>query len=147
MGSPEAIYDRPRTRFVAEFIGETNFLEGKITEQQGERLHFISKGGLKLIAHCPSERMMDLQKADTELAFSIRPERIALNLTSHSHNKLMAKIVDAVYHGDHLRLVARVGEETFIIKGNRQQDQINIGDEISLSFEPSDIWLVGHEKT
>jgi len=145
IGSPQAIYDRPQTHFVAEFIGETNFLEGEITAHKGEEVRFTSKGGLSLVAHCPPNRMVEFNHAIP--AFSIRPERILLNrveeATSVTTNNLTAQIMDIVYHGDHLRLVARAQGESFIIKGARGQESLKIGDAVKLSFEPSDIWLVG----
>jgi len=141
IGSAQAIYDQPQTRFVAEFIGETNFLEGQITESQGEKLHFTSHSGLSLIAHCPLPKAIELNK--TNPAFSIRPERISINdpLTD-STNSLIARITDAVYHGDHSRFLAQVGGDIFIIKSNKRQAAVQIGDEVKLSFDPSDIWLV-----
>jgi len=145
IGSPEAIYDRPKTRFVAEFIGETNFLEGEITSTQDNYLYFTSKGGLSLIADCPPIRLAEL--GQTAPAFSIRPERIILtdpaDCTSQSANILPAQIRDIVYHGDHLRLVVQAKSETFIIKGIRGQESLKIGSSVNLSFEASDMWLVG----
>jgi len=146
IGSPQAIYDQPQTRFVAEFIGETNFIEGKITANQGNQVCFTSTGGLSLIAQCPPTRMAELSQRTP--AFSIRPERIVLNplietSTPDLANSLSAQIMDSVYHGDHLRLVARAQNETFIIKGTRGQEQLKIGDAVKLSFDPADIWLVG----
>jgi len=140
IGSAQAIYDQPRTRFVADFIGETNFLEGVITKSQGTQLHFTSYSGLSLIVHCPQSREIEINTS--KVIFSIRPERIILNNPSPNANILSAHISDAVYHGDHLRLIAKVGEESFIIKADRRQGQIKIGDQVNLSFEPSDIWLI-----
>jgi len=142
IGTPHAIYDQPQTRFVAEFIGETNLLEGEIAARFGDELRFITKSGLELVVHCPQNSLMN------HPAFSIRPERIRLIDSSASGlsqgvNILSAQIIDAVYHGDHLRLVAQTGGETFIIKGTREQEKVKIGDNVRLSFAPSDIWLVG----
>jgi len=142
IGTPHAIYDQPQTRFVAEFIGETNLLEGEIAARVGDELRFITKDGLELVAHCPQNSLMN------NPAFSIRPERIRLNDSSalglsQGVNILSAQITDAVYHGDHLRLVAQTGGETFIIKGTREQEKVKIGDTVRLSFASSDVWLVG----
>ena len=38
IGSPEEIYERPTTRFVADFIGETNFLDGVVEEINGQEI-------------------------------------------------------------------------------------------------------------
>jgi len=46
---PKAVYDRPRTRFVAEFIGETNFLTGRLVERSPTRALVSLPGGLSLV--------------------------------------------------------------------------------------------------
>ncbi|HEU0148452.1 MAG TPA: TOBE domain-containing protein, partial [Bradyrhizobium sp.] len=58
-------------------------------------------------------------------------------------NGLTARIVDAVYFGDHLRLVATVGAQRLIIKSGRSGRTADVGDEVALSFAPSDVWVVG----
>jgi len=46
VGSPEDVYQRPASRFVAEFIGQCNFLEGRIVAVEGETALFAAAGGL-----------------------------------------------------------------------------------------------------
>ena len=45
IGTPEEIYESPRTKFVATFIGETNLFEGQVTEKQGDRMRIIIEPG------------------------------------------------------------------------------------------------------
>src|SRR5512146_484013 len=70
MGTPVEIYERPTSRFVADFIGESNFLEGKVKSIQGDQIVVnVPAWGEEIagLATCP------LNVGD-EVSISIRPE-------------------------------------------------------------------------
>ena len=70
IGDPAAIYERPATRFVAEFIGRMNLLNGVVTGERSVR----TRGGLELKAALPEDA------ADgTAVHVAIRPERARLS--------------------------------------------------------------------
>jgi putative spermidine/putrescine transport system ATP-binding protein len=138
IGTPKDIYDEPRTHFVAEFIGETNLLRCVVDEQTGDALRVTSESGLTLSAYAGSGRI-----GEPHVQVSIRPEAIRINDPATAANGLTARIVDAVYFGDHLRLVATVGAQRLIIKSGRSGRTADVGDEVALSFAPSDVWVVG----
>ncbi|PJF26500.1 MAG: spermidine/putrescine ABC transporter ATP-binding protein [Phototrophicales bacterium] len=75
VGSPEEIYETPSTRFVADFIGETNFVEGRLIEKRG----YIGIVALKG-ADCVVEA--ELGTADPQIGdnvtVAVRPEKITL---------------------------------------------------------------------
>lgn len=73
VGSPEDIYERPANRFVADFIGETNFIPVEITSP-GSPVLVSTAGGVKLPAEQTSQ---DLHPGE-EAYISIRPEKIQL---------------------------------------------------------------------
>jgi spermidine/putrescine transport system ATP-binding protein len=69
---PYDLYEEPRTRFVADFIGETNFLNGVVVENDDEQTHVRLAGGQ--ISHVVHEgRTLPLQ---TPVSLAIRPEKI-----------------------------------------------------------------------
>jgi putative spermidine/putrescine transport system ATP-binding protein/spermidine/putrescine transport system ATP-binding protein len=55
-GPPQEVYDRPRTRFVADFLGHSNFLEGMLDEPANGLARLRLPHGLSLIVPAPSER-------------------------------------------------------------------------------------------
>ena len=57
-------------------------------------------------------------------------------------NNITAAISDVVYHGDHLRLLARSDGQGLVVKTDRSQPTLSIGEEVQLSFLPSDCWVV-----
>ncbi|MCS6848717.1 MAG: ABC transporter ATP-binding protein, partial [Anaerolineae bacterium] len=69
IGTPLEIYERPTTRFVADFIGETNFLEGKVQEVNGEFASVIVDGGRRFVG-----RAMDGVRPGVQAVVSVRPE-------------------------------------------------------------------------
>ena len=70
IGSPEEIYHRPRTKFVADFIGESNFLIGKVAEQHSGHVS-VDVNGLMIQATTAAP-----PSAGSEVVLAIRPERI-----------------------------------------------------------------------
>jgi ABC-type Fe3+/spermidine/putrescine transport system ATPase subunit len=69
--TPAAIYHRPRTEFVARFIGEANFLPGRVAEVDGERATVEIDGGGQIIA--VRDRAAPV---GTRVLAMVRPERV-----------------------------------------------------------------------
>lgn len=101
MGSPVEIYERPTSRFVADFIGETNILNGKVKTVQGD----------KAVVDIPAwgEEIAGLATGPVsvgdEVAVSIRPEKIRLsNEPGIKHNSLEGAVVTSTYIGSDTRV-------------------------------------------
>ncbi|MBD9426255.1 ABC transporter ATP-binding protein [Pseudomonas sp. PDM15] len=106
IGTPSEIYESPVNRTVADFIGETNFLEAQAV---GERLQLAD--GQTLPSHCPNQGAVTL---------AIRPERVAL---SESGN-LAGEVEEVVYIGtDTLYLLRVAGQSGFRV---RQQNRCGV---------------------
>lgn len=76
-GSPDQIYEQPESRFVAEFIGETNLITGVcrgVEQRDGLYCHTVDLGGQRCMAVASKRRMESASK----VSVSIRPEYIAL---------------------------------------------------------------------
>jgi spermidine/putrescine transport system ATP-binding protein len=73
MGTSLEIYEQPRTRFVSDFIGETNYLEGKVVRLQGGFAEVALTEGSKVWAGADPE-----VKADDQVYVAVRPEKIRL---------------------------------------------------------------------
>jgi spermidine/putrescine transport system ATP-binding protein len=98
IGTPMEIYDAPTTRFVAEFVGETNVFECRVIEQDGEFLELRSHTGLAIVAAKP----VDWQ-ASREVLISVRPEKMKLS-TEHimqPYNTYRGILNSILYLGDH----------------------------------------------
>lgn len=89
-GSPRELYRRPRTKFVAEFLGETNFLKAKV----------ISRENGTTTIDTPAGRLVSTHTIESENAIcSIRPEAL-LASTNKSPNSLRGQILESTYLGE-----------------------------------------------
>jgi putative spermidine/putrescine transport system ATP-binding protein len=137
LDTPSGLYDRPRTRFVAEFIGETNLLEG--------RLEACADGVARVaLALGPtiSCRTDLTPTAGASVLVSVRPERLHLGDNSARANSLPVRVEDEVYHGDHVRLHLSSGERRLVAKADRRDASRAIGSQAHAGFAAEDCTLV-----
>ncbi len=73
IGTPEEIYNNPRTRFVADFIGDTNLLDAQVLEARHQGFYHLHLNDTKVAARSD----LTLQAGET-VSISIRPEKIHL---------------------------------------------------------------------
>lgn len=102
VASSDDIYSKPKTRFVAQFIGDTNLLEGKITEQYNDRFIFDT-GKIQINVKPPDK--LDIS-VDDPISLSIRPEKIKLfpeNTSPEYENRFIGTIRLATFLGSSLR--------------------------------------------
>jgi spermidine/putrescine transport system ATP-binding protein len=118
VGFPEDIYEHPTSRFVADFIGETNFIEGSV-EALGTPLQFRITPGVVVPAVWASESTVGV---GSKAVLSIRPEKIdvtSAEMESSDNGRYNAhapgKIVDLVYLGTDTRYIVQVAGETNIV--------------------------------
>lgn len=104
VGAPRELYRAPVSRFVAEFIGETNFLPAKILSVSAQGLE-VETGAGKLIAARPAGSWQTGQ----QVWCSIRPESWRLSAPEGPCNELSATLEDAMYLGQAEQLMARLG--------------------------------------
>ncbi|QXC54159.1 ABC transporter ATP-binding protein [Leuconostoc mesenteroides] len=126
-GSPEDIYDEPINHFVADFIGESNIVDGIMKEDYV--VHFVGKDFENVDAGMrPNERVEVV----------LRPED--LDLTSIENGKLVVTIEDQSFRGDYYEITARDDD------GNEWQVQATnsaiIGARVGLTFDPEDIHIM-----
>jgi putative spermidine/putrescine transport system ATP-binding protein len=135
--TPSGLYDRPRTRFVAEFIGETNLLEGNVT---------TFAGGLATVALafggsvcCATQNALPV---GARVLISIRPEMLNLGDDPTVRNALPVAVEDDVYHGDHVRLHLGYGGRRLVARTGRRDIVPPVGSRAFASFSPDDCALV-----
>ena len=124
-GAAQDIYRRPASRFVAEFVGETNIL---VAERDGEKL-LIRELGVKVSAPpgLPQEKRFLL---------SVRPENILLR--SLGGDGVSAKVTDTEYGGMILRVEAAVAGRPKPLRVALQVDQakaVTVGDMVTLGVD------------
>jgi spermidine/putrescine transport system ATP-binding protein len=144
LGPVDEIYHKPRTTFVAHFIGEANVMDVSVlgVDQNGQA-HFDLGDGIELRADGS-----DLPAGAKTARLSIRPEK--LHLTKHvpevGQNLFMATVVEELFKGaiDELLLRTPSGRELTAVVANESglQEALHEGDEVYVQLHPDDICVV-----
>ncbi|WP_407639173.1 ABC transporter ATP-binding protein [Alteribacillus iranensis] len=145
MGLPDEIYERPKTKFVADFIGETNFFEGTVKGGEGSNL-YMSIGEQKVSIHNHSNI-----ESGEDIYLSIRPERI--HITQEPGNKsqdyLKVKIQDKIYIGSVTKIVASFSDGQKITAHSPYDKTLHLqeGDNLYIYWNPENAVIFPvHEK-
>jgi spermidine/putrescine transport system ATP-binding protein len=108
VGTPAEIYESPRTSFVAAFIGDTNFLEGRVLDCPDRDYCRLTIGGLPPIL-CFNDKAI---QPGQPIYLSIRPEKIHISHDrpeeKNQRNSLPAVIEDVIYLGSNTKYWVRV---------------------------------------
>ncbi len=131
IGVPDEIYERPSTKFVADFIGETNIFEGNLKEKNGlESMTEIEDG--QVINVVDNNGRIDDVKLGEVIVFAVRPERMKVSYEKMANkNILRGKFKERIFVGSINKTVVSLsnGREVIInepavdtlgIKGNNE---------------------------
>ncbi len=108
VGEPIEIYERPHNRFVADFIGETNFIEGEVAEFAVSQTVLNLKNGIKVGGRAEVE----VQPGQPAI-LAIRPEKISIqpaNAATIDVTHVPAVVEEAIYIGTDTRYTVRVAD-------------------------------------
>jgi len=109
IGSPTEIYERPSCRFVADFIGESNFVEGRVSAIEPNSVTITTTDGLVLRGQA-SQTL----RRDQEAFVSVRPEKAHLSVQAPSDtpaNIFPVSVERVSYIGSDTRILVRLGQE------------------------------------
>ncbi len=138
VGSPEEIYEHPANRFVADFIGQTNLLEGTVEDSSTVCL----ANGARVQASSD-------QPVGTAVAVSLRPERAHIAATGAVEDRPSVEgVVDRVtYLGNARVYTVRLDwMEVEVREENRPGAALHEpGAPVSIWWDPGAVWVVGDE--
>lgn len=138
VGTPEELYEQPANKFVADFIGESNFISGKVFDIEESTCIVVTDNGLRIRAPVINGIVLGRQ---VELA--IRPERIFFLDENRSLSEPLRGIVEEkIYIGEFLKYIVRVGSEQ-LLTINKQNTHSSVkmdkGGVVSLGWNLSDV--------
>ncbi len=144
LDEPRTIYDRPLTPFVADFIGDMNFLDGEVAEAADGGFAIDAGAGIVVRARGDAVR-------GTRVRVGIRPERIvaAPGASGGTANTATAEVITKMYLGDQIQIVTKLADgRNVLVREQRATagpalDTINPGDQISLSWDETAPLLLG----
>ena len=140
VGPPHEIYDHPSERFVADFIGDTNFLPADIVERGGDAVACRLDSGEVLqipVGSEPPER--------DRVTLAIRPEQVTL-ATAGSDSSLEGELQDAVYIGTDTQYRIRLGDDNLftarVQNAHGRRQLFESGERIGIVIDPSSVQLL-----
>ncbi|WP_448571479.1 ABC transporter ATP-binding protein [Trichothermofontia sp.] len=119
VGTPSEIYEQPATPFVADFIGDTNLLQGRVDAVEATKLRVLTQSGLKVLV----QQLEGNHGARPDrVVISIRPENIRLSLTPPEErgNCFQGKLSHTMYLGTHIHYVVDLnsGDRLTVLQPN-----------------------------
>jgi len=146
-GPPTEIYKNPKTKFVAEFIGRSNWFDGIVGQQMSTgHYQFKTSKGLSLLV--PSVDPGSESKQNYEVC--VRPERIKINRIEDSDkgngdtNRIPGRVLDVAHLGPDIHVLVEVESGGSITVSEQYYGQAleQSGEQVVLSFRPEDCIVV-----
>lgn len=108
IGTPKQIYEQPQTSFVADFIGNTNLIFGKIATFDGSNFQIVTETGLKIIVK--KHDYSTIFKTSQSVFISVRPEKIQLSfeIPNVQINCFEGRLQHIMYLGTHIHYVVEL---------------------------------------
>ncbi len=143
VGTPAEIYRQPASRFVADFIGSSNFLAGRVVGASGGEVEVETPTGWRLAA---SEAGRQRVQAGAPVFVAVRPERIRLSTEQPDlANRVHARLQGMKFIGDAIlyQLTLEAGEQlTVKVPADRAAPQLEPGTTVWLGWRCEDSLLL-----
>ncbi|MBW1867214.1 MAG: ABC transporter ATP-binding protein [Deltaproteobacteria bacterium] len=139
IGTTVQIYEQPGSRFVADFIGDTNFLEGRVLNSAPPRATVDCEG-----VTCIVEAGSDLQPGEM-VALSIRPERILIAPGKKvGPNVYKARVADNIYAGASRRCILELPGNIRINADvdARTASSLTVDRRVTVGWSPEDAYVI-----
>ncbi len=134
LGDPATLYERPSTTFVANFLGQSNLLPGKVTASDGADLVIDVQGqSLRL----PRNRSAS---HDGNVWFGVRPEKLVIRTedTQPSGNQLTGTVTDTSFTGVSTQYLVKMpwGQELNVVQQNDGTPPLRPGQQVTVQWAP-----------
>ena len=126
IGTPNQIYEAPRTKFIATFMGATNIFPGRVVSEIGDKIELEIENGSKVFAPLPENIA-----PHSVIGFSVHPELIdivtdkekKLRTDPQKETVFFGRIKEMIYQGDYSELTISLDHldlnlSTFITRGS-----------------------------
>ncbi len=137
---PETVYNRPATRFVADFVGSANFMTGTLAEYRDGYARIRLSHADKIVRAASPQ--MDRAAGD-KCEFMIRPERLRVAITpTGSENEIEAKVTALAFTGSMVDCFCEVGGHPLHAQIISGRQSLEIGQSIWLDWEAAEAYVL-----
>jgi spermidine/putrescine transport system ATP-binding protein len=142
VGTPEELYNRPATRYVADFVGEANIIEGRVIGCASGAAAIAISAAPSVVVHAATDSAIP----DGTVFVVVRPERIDVQPAGGSTaGALVGTVREVAFVGAHRKLVVEVNEALVInaLVDARQGDEAltSLGSKVKLRWRSEDASL------
>ena len=154
IAASEVIYSRPATKFVAQFIGDTNLLDGRLMGKDGSAM-IVESQGVKILA---GDGNGETLPSGSTIHMSLRPEKIKLLrqnqhrvqqdiLTVENANVFEGRIKSETFMGSIIRYIVALdgGLELLVEAPNETDDILHVGDPVKVTWSKESCILLKGE--
>jgi len=132
VGTPKELYMTPKSVFVAYFIGESNFLEGYVSNLSKRGAVIELRGGIKVQA-----RVQKTMEKGEKVVLAIRPETIVIEKgIKKSKNSILGIVERITFEGTDIRYEVRLRNQDLVVvvKPSLVEEWLNVGENVTVSF-------------
>lgn len=151
LGTPEEIYLRPETSFVAGFIGKANLIEGVVEDVDGTTVTVRRQGGSMLPVGGIRTEVLPLLDPGSKVTLVLRPEHVTV--TPHEVEGrcvVAAEVDDVIFQGAALRYELRDetgAVHTALAQADETATRSKRGDRVWMSWQPEHGHLIPESRT
>jgi spermidine/putrescine transport system ATP-binding protein len=141
VADPTTLYELPKNRFVANFIGQTNVFSGTVESVNGERVTLRTRGGVRIEAVTREENGVEF---GAQAQATVRPEKVRFG--SAGDNVSTAEIRQIVYLGVSTQYIAELSDGTpLVLYQQNIQDSAGpgVGEEVSVAWDTQHCLVLG----
>jgi spermidine/putrescine transport system ATP-binding protein len=141
VADPNTLYESPRNRFVANFIGQTNVFSGTVESVNADRVTLRTRGGMRIEAVIREENSVEV---GAEAQATVRPEKVRFG--SAGDNVSNAEIRQLVYLGVSTQYIAELSDGTTLVlyqQNVRIADVPGVGEQISVAWDAQNCLVLG----
>lgn len=151
IGTPNQIYEQPRTAFVADFIGDTNLLRGRIESIYGSTVQVVTETGLKVWVEAPQTAAELLDQPHAPVVVSVRPEKVWIGQpdAAAQMNCYAGSLKHKMYLGTHIHYLVDLpgGDAITVSQTNRADQALDVGMPIQVYWSAQDCLVLPTEST
>jgi spermidine/putrescine transport system ATP-binding protein len=141
LGGPVDLYEKPSTVFVANFLGQSNLITGRVTGRDGDRA-LVKAGDATLSV--PVAGAAD----GTEVQIGVRPEKLRLepeSAVSDGANAIDGVVTDVSFTGVSTQYLVQTpwDAELTVFAQNTGDAQHRVGDRVHVAWRPENTFVIG----
>lgn len=139
IGTPDEIYNRPKTSYVATFVGNANILEGTVERMAGSQVLLLMGGGKAL-----AEANGEILKPGERVTVAVRSENIQLD--ENCGCGMEAVVTEKSFSAGQLRMVLKLADGKEVVASRYGIDaNVKVGQKVCYRFNAEDAVLVDRE--